>query len=58
MPETVIACVSTLGRDQPKLITLTDRNDRLIGDVETPGVGANSNEGEVEFPGVDYEIEE
>ena len=30
----------------------------IIGYVETPGVGDNSYEGEVEFTGVDAEIEE
>ena len=47
-PDTVIACVNTLGGDQPKLNTFADRHGRLIGDVETPGVGASSDEGEVE----------
>ena len=58
MPDTVIARVNTLGRDQTKLLTFTDRHGSLIGDVETPGVGANSDEGELEFPGVDAELEE
>ena len=47
IPEMVIAHVNTLGSDQPKLITFKDRHVRLIGDVETPGVGDNSDEGEV-----------
>ena len=47
-PDTVIACVNTLGGDQPKLNTFAERHGRLIGDVETPGVGASSDEGEVE----------
>ena len=41
MVETVIARVNTLGSDQPKILTFTDRHGRLIGDVETPVVGAN-----------------
>ena len=43
MLDTVIACVNTLGDDQPKIITFSDWHGRLIGDVETPGVGANSD---------------
>ena len=58
MPDTVIACVNTLGRYQNKLLTFTDMYGRLIGYVETPGVGVNSDEGEVEFPGLDAELEE
>ena len=56
MPDTLIACVNTLGRYQPKILTLADRHGRLIGDTETPVVGANSDEDEVEFPGVDAEL--
>ena len=41
MTDTVIAHVKTLGDNQTIIITLTDRHGRLIGDVETPGVGAN-----------------
>ena len=58
MPYTVIARVNTLGSNQTKLITFTDRYGRLIGDIETPGVGANSDELEVEFPRLDTELEE
>ena len=58
MPDTVTACIKTLGSNQPKFLTFTDRHGRLIGDVETPGVGANSDEGEVGFPQVDDELEE
>ena len=58
MPDAVIACVNTLGSDQTKIITFTDRHGRVIGDVETPGVGDNSDKGEVGFPGVDAELEE
>ena len=57
MPDTVIACANTLGGNQPKIFTFTDRHGLLIGDVETPGVGANLDEGEVEIPGVDTELE-
>ena len=57
MPDSVIDCVNTLGRDQPKPLTFTYRHGRLIGCVEIPEVGANLDEGEVEFPGVDAELE-
>ena len=43
MPDTVITRINTLGVNQPKLLTFTDKHGRLIGDVEIPGVGANSN---------------
>ena len=58
IPYVVIACINTLGSKQPKILTFTDRNGRLVGDVETPVVVSNSDEGEVEFPGVDSELEE
>ena len=41
MPDTVIARVNTLGSNQNKLLTFTDRHGCLIGDVENPGAGAN-----------------
>ena len=41
MLDTLIAHVNTLGSDQPKLLTFTDRPGRIIGDVETPVVSAN-----------------
>ena len=41
MPDTVTACIKTLGSNQPKFLTFIDRHGRLIGDVETPEVGAN-----------------
>ena len=56
MPETVISSAKILGGDQPKIITFTDRHGRLIEDVETSGLGDNSDEGEVELSGVDTEI--
>ena len=58
MIDTVIACVNTFVSNQPKLLSLTDRHGRLIGYVETPGVGANSYEVDVELSGVDTELEE
>ena len=57
MPDTVIARVNILVGNQPKLLTFTDRHGHIIGDVETPGVGADSDEGGVKFPGVDDELE-
>ena len=58
IPDTVISSINTLVIDQPKLLTFTDRRCHIIGDIETPGVGDNSDEGKVEFPGVDSELEE
>ena len=43
-PDTVIARVNTLGGDQPKLLTFKDSHGRLIGDVETLGADADSDE--------------
>ena len=58
MPDTVISRVKTIGRYEPKLLTFTDRHGCLIRNVETPGVGADSDEGEVEFLEVDAKQEE
>ena len=44
MPDTIITRVNTLGGDQPKIITFIDRHGRLIGYIETPGVGDDSDE--------------
>jgi hypothetical protein len=38
MPDLVIDRVNALDTDQPKHMTFTDRQGRLIGDVEIPGV--------------------
>ena len=38
MPDTVIARVNELGKDQPEQMAFTDRHGRLIGDVEILGV--------------------
>jgi len=38
MPETVIARVNLLGRDQPEQLVFTDRHGNVIGDDEIPGV--------------------
>ena len=57
MPEIVMARFNTLGGNQPNIFTITDRHGCFIGEVETPGVCANSDEGEVEIPGMDAELE-
>jgi hypothetical protein len=44
--------VNELGKDQPLLMTLTDRHGRLIGDMEIPGVDSTEDEAAY-FPGVD-----
>ena len=41
MPDTVIARVNELGKDQPKHLTFLDRKGRVIGDVEPPGVDSD-----------------
>ena len=58
MVDTVIASVNTLLSNQPKILTFTDMHGCLNVDVETPGLGANSDECVVEFPRVDSELEE
>jgi hypothetical protein len=50
MPIVVINRVNELGKNQPRLMTFTDRHGRLIGDMEIPGV--DSTENEDYFPGV------
>ena len=52
MPDTVIARVNALGRDQPEQITFTDRHGRLIGDVIIPGEDVEDAK-DAEIPGVD-----
>ena len=47
MPDTVIARVNKLGGNPPKIITFIDRHSRLIGYVETPEVGDDSDEVQV-----------
>ena len=44
MLDTVIAQLNTLGGNQHKHLTFTDRHGRIIGDVEIQGVGAKSEE--------------
>jgi hypothetical protein len=51
MPDLVIDRVNTLGRDQPQHMTFTDRQGRLIGDIEIPGVDAKE-ENDDHLPGV------
>ena len=58
IPDTLIALVNTLGGNQHKILTFTDRHSRLIGKLETSGVSAYSDEVSVEIPVVDSEIDE
>jgi hypothetical protein len=51
LPDIVINRVNELG-DQPRLVTFTDRNGRLIGDMEIPGVDSTEDEDDY-FPEVD-----
>ena len=59
MPDTVIARVNVLGKDQPEQFVFTDRNGRPIGDIERPGVDADADQpdehqtADIELPGVD-----
>ena len=48
MPDMVIASINTLGSDQPKRLTFTDRHVHITGDVETPGLGEDSDEVDVD----------
>jgi hypothetical protein len=51
MLDVVINRVNELGKDQPSLMTFTDRHGRLIGDIEIPGVDSTEEEDD-NFPGV------
>jgi hypothetical protein len=51
MPDVVINRVNELGKDQPSLMTFTDRHGCLIGDMEIPGVDPTEDEDDY-FPGV------
>jgi hypothetical protein len=51
MPDVVINRVNELGKEQPRLMTFTDRHGRLIGDMEIPGVDSTEDEDDY-FPGV------
>jgi hypothetical protein len=51
MPDVVINRFNELGKDQPSLMTFTDRHGHLIGDIETPGVDSTKDEDD-NFPGV------
>jgi hypothetical protein len=48
----VVTRVNELGKDQPHLMTFTDRHGRLIRDMEIPGVDSAENKDDY-FPGVD-----
>jgi hypothetical protein len=51
MPDVVIDRVNELGKDQPRLMTFTDRHGRLIEDMEIPVVDSTEDEDD-HFPGV------
>jgi hypothetical protein len=51
LPDVVINRVNEVGKDQPRLMTFTDRHGRLIGDMEIPGVDSTEDEDDY-FPGV------
>jgi hypothetical protein len=51
MPDVVINRVNELSKDQPRLMTFTDRHGRLIGDMEIPGVDSTEDKDD-NFPGV------
>jgi hypothetical protein len=51
MPDFVINLGNELGKDQPRLMTFTDRHGRLIGDMEIPGVDSTEDKDDY-FPGV------
>jgi hypothetical protein len=50
IPDVVINRVNEFGKDQPRLLTFTDRHGRLIGDMEIPGVDSTQDEDD-NFPG-------
>jgi hypothetical protein len=51
MLDVVINRGNELGKDQPSLMTFTDRHGHLIGDMEIPGVDSTEDEDD-NFPGV------
>jgi hypothetical protein len=51
MTDVVINRVNELGKEQPRLMTFTDRHGRLIGYMEIPGVDSTKDEDDY-FPGV------
>jgi hypothetical protein len=51
MLDVLINRVNELCKDQPRLMTCTDRHGRLIGDMEIPGVDSTEDEDDY-FPGV------
>jgi hypothetical protein len=57
MLDVVVNRVNELGKDQPHLMTFTDRHGRLIGDMEIPGVDSTEDEDDY-FPGVAPVIED
>jgi hypothetical protein len=51
MPDVLIARVNSLGNDQPRHFTFTDRQGRLVGDIDIPGVDSD-DEDQDQLPGV------
>jgi hypothetical protein len=51
LPDVVINIVNELGKDQPCLMTFTDRHGPLIRDMDIPGVYSTGDEDD-SFPGV------
>jgi hypothetical protein len=51
MPDVVITRVNSLGSDQPRQMTFTNRHGCLIGDIEISGVDSDEEQ-EEHFPGV------
>jgi hypothetical protein len=52
LPYVVVNRVNELGKDQPRLMTFTDRHGSLIGDMKIPGVDSTEDEDDY-FPGVE-----
>jgi hypothetical protein len=51
LPDALVNRINELGKDQPRLMTFTDRHGRLIGDMEIPGVDYPEDK-DAYFPGV------
>jgi hypothetical protein len=55
--DVMIARVNSLGSDQPRQMTFTDRHGCLIGDIEIPGMDSDEEQ-EDHFPGVALVIDD
>ena len=61
MPDTVIAQVNQIGKDEPEQFVFTNLNGRNIGDIEFPGVDGGQNQtpqldNELDVENIDLEI--